>query len=251
MIAVGFVATGLHAASLGLAAALAAACVAMTLVALAFNRVVLRPLVGRPLIAMIMVTIGFGALLRGASTLTMGGFPRRMTLPLPAEPLALGGVVVATEKLVAAIVAAVVIVVVTAGFRWSRTGVALRAIADDPQTAMSMGIDLDRHVALAWATAGVIAVIGGTLWTVVVGGGLGLVLVGLKVFPIVVIGGLDSIEGTIVGAVLIGIVESLSAGYLDPVLGTGFSSIAPYLLLLGMLLARPYGLFGRADVVRV
>ena len=251
MLAVGLVATGLHAAALNLAGALVAACIAITLVALAFNRVVLRPLVGRPLIAMIMVTIGFGALLRGVTTLTMGGFPRRMTLPLPAEPLAIGDVVLPTEKLVAALVAAVVIVIATAGFRWSRTGVALRAIADDPQTAMSMGIDLGRKVALAWAGAGVIAVMGGTLWTVVVGGGLGLVLVGLKVFPIVVIGGLDCLEGTIVAAMLIGIVESVSAGYLDPVLGTGFSTVAPYLLLLAMLLARPYGLFGRADVVRV
>ena len=116
---------------------------------------------------------------------------------------------------------------------------------------MAMGIDLPRYLALTWAVAGVIAVLAGTLWIAVVGGGLGLVLVGLKVFPVVVIGGLDSIPGTVVGAVLVGVLESLAAGYLDPLVGGGFSNVAPYLALIAMLFVRPYGLFGRADVARV
>src|SRR5438105_3598307 len=111
MLAVGLVAAGLHALSLGLASALLFAVLGMTMVAIAFNRIVLRPLVGRPVIAMIMVTIGFGALLRGATTLTLGGVPRRMVLPLPTEPLAMGDIVVSTEKLLAALVAVVAVVV--------------------------------------------------------------------------------------------------------------------------------------------
>ena len=245
------VAAGLHALGLGLGAALIGASAGMIALALAFNRVVLRPLVGRPLIALIMVTLGFGAALRGLTMLTLGGISRRIALPIASEPLAAYGLFVAPEKLAAAMIAGVAVALVAAFFHWSRTGIALRAIADDQEVALSVGIDLSRHLALTWATAGVIAVVAGTLWSAVAGGGLGLILVGLKVFPAVVIGGLDSIPGTIVGAVLVGVVESLAAGYLDPWLGAGFSSIAPYVALVTMLCVRPYGLLGRADVVRV
>src|SRR5207342_2873618 len=130
-------------------------------------------------------------------------------------------------------------------FLRSRTGLALRAIADDQQAAMAVGIDIRRHFSITWALVGAIAVLAGTLWTSASGGGLGLVLVGLKVFPIVIIGGLDSIPGTLIGAVIVGVLESLAAGYLDPLLGGGFSNIAAYLVLIAMLFARPYGLFGR------
>jgi branched-chain amino acid transport system permease protein len=251
MLGSGLVAAGLHALGLGLGGAIAVASAGMIALALAFNRIVVRPLVGRPLISLIMVTLGFGALLRGVSTMALAGIPRGITLPVASGPLEVHGLFVQREKLVVAVIAAVAIVLVTALFRWSRTGLALRAIADDQQVAMSMGIDLPRHLAVTWATAGVITVLAGTLWTVVAGGGLGLIIVGLKVFPVVVIGGLDSIPGTIVAAVLVGVLESLAAGYLDPLVGSGFSTVAPYLALVAMLCARPYGLFGRADVARV
>jgi len=101
------------------------------------------------------------------------------------------------------------------------------------------------------AMAGLLAVVAGALWTFISGGGLGMVVVGLKVFPIVVIGGLDSVPGTIVGALFIGVLESMAAGYLDPVLGAGFSSVVSYAVLLGVLFVRPYGLCGKPDVERV
>jgi branched-chain amino acid transport system permease protein len=251
MVAAGLVTAALHVFALGLGAAVSVACMGMIVLALAFNRVVLRPLVGRPLIALIMVTLGLAALLRGAAFLTLRGIPGRITLPLSGEPLAVHDVVVAPEKLAAAGVAVVAIATIAAFFRWSRTGIALRAIADDQQIAMSMGIDLPSHLALTWAAAGVVAVVAGTVWTAMVGGGMSLVLVGLKVFPVVVIGGLDSIPGTIVAAVLVGLLETLAAGYLDPVVGAGFSNVAAYIVLIAMLFARPYGLFGRRDVARV
>jgi branched-chain amino acid transport system permease protein len=251
MLAAGLVGASLNAFGLGLAGAMAAGCVGMIAFAVAFNRVVLRPLIGRPLISLIMVTLGLGALLRGASPIVFAGVSTRIALPLPAAPLDLLGIVVAPEKLMAAATGALVVAIVTALFRWSRTGVALRAIADDQQAAMAMGIDLPRHLALAWATAGIIAVVAGTLWTAVAGGGVGLVLVGLKVFPVVVIGGLDSIPGTIVAAMLIGVLESLTAGYVDPVVGAGFSTVVSYGTLIAMLFVRPSGLFGRAEVARV
>jgi branched-chain amino acid transport system permease protein len=251
MLAATLVATGLWALGLGLTASLAAAGLGMVALGLAFNHVVLRPLVGRPVIALIMVTLGLGALLRGASAIAFRDVPRRIPVPIDADPITAYGVLVSTDKLVAAVVAAVAVALATWFFRTSRAGLALRAIADDPQIAMAMGIDVQHHVAIAWSLVGVLSVVGGTLWTFVASSGIGVVLVGLRVFPIVILGGLDSIAGTLVAAVLVGVLEALAANYLDALLGGGFSTIASYLVLLAVLLARPHGLFGRPEASRV
>jgi branched-chain amino acid transport system permease protein len=223
----------------------------MVAFAWAFNRVVLARLVGQPLIGIIMVTLGLGALMRGLAPHLFAGLPATLPLPIPAEPLVVLGLHVPWSRVVALIAAAIAIAAVGVFFRWTRTGVALRALADDQQVALAVGIDVQRHLAIAWGLVGVLAVIAGTLWTMVAGVGFGLALLGLKVFPVVVIGGLDSVVGSIVGAVAIGVLESLTAGYLDPVLGAGFSSVAPYVLLLAVLFMRPYGMFGRPDARRV
>jgi branched-chain amino acid transport system permease protein len=243
-------ALGVHGLGLGVAGGVAAGCAAMVAVMAAFNEVVLRRLAGRPVIALVMITIGLGTLIRGAAALLLGGLPTAI-VPATASPLALGPLTVAGEKIAAAAIGVPGIALVSWALDHSRTGIALRAIADDQQSAMAVGIDLQRYVGLAWALVGVISVVAGTLWTVVAGGGFGMALVGLKIFPIVIIGGLDSIVGAIVGAVLIGVLESLAAGYVDPWLGGGFGTVASYLVLLGMLLVRPYGLFGRGAVRRV
>jgi branched-chain amino acid transport system permease protein len=243
-------ALGVHGLGLGVAGGVAAGCAAMVAVMAAFNEVVLRRLAGRPVIALVMITIGLGTLIRGAAALLLGGLPTAI-VPATASPLALGPLTVAGEKIAAAAIGVAGIALVSWALDHSRTGIALRAIADDQQSAMAVGIDLQRYVGLAWALVGVISVVAGTLWTVVAGGGFGMALVGLKIFPIVIIGGLDSIVGAIVGAVLIGVLESLAAGYVDPWLGGGFGTVASYLVLLGMLLVRPYGLFGRGAVRRV
>ena len=245
------VATGIHAMELGLAGAIGSASAGMVVVALAFNRLVLRHMVGRPLISLIMVTLGLGALIRGAAPLVFGAVPGAIPLPIPSDPLDVYGVLVPVGRLVAATIAITCITAVSAFFRFSRTGLALRAISDDQQVAMAMGIDVHGHVALTWAMVGVISVFTGALWTFTLGGGLGVVIIGLKVFPILVVGGLDSVPGIMVGAVLIGVLESLAAGYLDPLLGAGFSSIAPYLLLLAVLFVRPYGMLGRPKIESV
>ncbi|MGH7414946.1 MAG: branched-chain amino acid ABC transporter permease, partial [Candidatus Rokuibacteriota bacterium] len=245
------VATGIHAMALGLAGAIVSAGVGMVAMALGFNRLVLRHMAGHPLISLIMVTLGLGALIRGAAPLAFGAIPAAIPLPIPSDPLDVHGVLVAPERLVSATIAIVCIAVVSAFFRFSRTGLALRAIADDQQVAMAMGIDVHGHVALTWAMVGVISVFTGALWTATSGGGFGVVIIGLKVFPILVIGGLDSVPGVMVGAVLVGVLESLAAGYLDPVLGAGFSGVAPYLVLLAVLFVRPYGMFGRPKIERV
>ena len=244
-------ATGAVPMGLGLAGALSFASAGMVAIALAWNRVVLQRLIGRPLISMIMVTIGFGALIRGAAALAFRGVPGAVPLPFPQEPLSLYGLAIPANRVAAAAVAAIAIAVVTWFFHGTRTGLALRAIADDQEAAMAVGIDIDRHFSITWALVGILSVLAGTLWTSISGGGFGMVLLGLKVFPIVIIGGLDSIPGTIVGAVLVGVLESLAAGYLDPLLGGGFSTIAAYLVLVAMLFVRPFGLLGRPTVERI
>lgn len=244
-------AAGAH-AGLGPVAAILAGCVAMVALGGVFSRVVLRRLlVGRPVLALIMVTLGLGALVRGAVLITLRGLPSGAVLPLPSDPLVMHGVLVPADKLAAAAVATVVVVLVTAGFRWSRTGLALRAIADDQQVALAMGIDVQHHLAIAWGLVGVLALLGGVLWAFVAGAGLGVVVVGLRVFPIVVLGGLDSVGGALAASLLLGVFESLAASYLDPYLGAGFASVATYALLLAVLFVRPRGLFGRPEIARV
>jgi branched-chain amino acid transport system permease protein len=244
------VAFGAYSLGLGPAGGLAVGCAGMVGAMLGFNAAVLRRLTARPVISLIMVTLGLATLIRGTASLVLAGVPGGLVVPRP-EPLVLAGVPIAVEKMVAATVAAVCIALVSWGLQHSRAGVALRAIADDQQSAMGVGIDLHRYFGLTWALVGVVSVVAGTLWVIVGGGGFSVALVGLKIFPIVIIGGLDSIGGTIVGAVLVGVIESLAAGYLDPLVGGGFSNVASYLILLAVLFVRPYGLFGRADARRV
>ena len=244
-------AAGLHGLGLGLVGAIGFGCAGMVVLAMGFNRLVLRPLVGSPVITLIMVTIGLGTVLRASTFFLFQGIPAVLPLPIPREPVAIQGVLLSVAELIAAVIALLCMALVSWGFQHSRIGVALRAIADDQQAAMLVGIDLNRYFAMTWALMGLLCVVAGTLWTFIAGGGFGVVLIGLKVFPIVIIGGLDSIPGTILGAIFVGMLESLAAGYLDPLLGGGFSTIAAYLVALVVLLMRPYGLLGKPDIERV
>ena len=207
----------------------------------------IAPIAGN-LVIRLSITLGLGALMRGAGAVIFAGVPSGISLPISVDRITIGGVPIATDKLVAAIVAAFCIALVGVFYRHSRTGLALQAIADDRQTAMSVGIDIDHHMLIVWVITGVISVAAGVLWIFVSGGGFGVALVGLKVFPIVIIGGLDSILGAILGAMIIGALESLGAGYLDPQFGGGFGNIASYLLLIAMLVWRPAGLLGRPRI---
>lgn len=244
------VGTGSHALALPLAGALAFASAGMTALAMVFNRVVLHRLIGRPAISLVMVTIGLGLVLRAATVLFLPAGSDAVALPVPSEPIEVGGLFLVPAKLLAAALAGLGVAIVASVYR-TRTGLALRAVADDPQAAMALGIDVDRHFAITWAMAGTIAVVAGMLSAVIWGGGLGLALIGLKVFPIVVVGGMDSLAGTVVGALLVGVLESQAAGYLNPLLGAGFSSLISYVVLIGFLMARPYGLFGSPRIERV
>ena len=204
------------------------------MVALGFGleRVVLRPLIGRPVIAVVMATIGLAAVLRGVATLAFGAGTRAIVMPISDEPIELGPVMLPPVQLVGAAVS----IVFLAGFTWfflkSRIGIAMRAVADSQQVAMAMGINVRRYFALAWAMAGVVSALGGVVWGAMLGVDNQLALVGLKVFPVVILGGLDSIIGAVVGGLIVGIVENLAAGYLDPYVGGGTKDFAPYVLMI-------------------
>src|SRR6184192_1062286 len=218
------------------------------MVALGFGleRVVLRPLIGRPVIAVVMATIGLAAVLRGTAVMAFGAGTRAIVMPVSDEPFELGPVMLPPVQLVGAGISLAFL----AGFTWfflkSRTGIAMRAVADSQQVAMAMGINIRRYFALAWAMAGVVSALGGVVWGTMLGVDNQLALVGLKVFPVVILGGLDSVIGAVVGGLIVGIVENFAAGYLDPYVGGGTKDFAPYVLMI-----RPEGMFGRRRIERV
>ena len=223
------------------------------LIALGFGleRVVLRPLIGRPVIAVVMATIGLAAVLRGTATMAFGAGTRAIVMPVSDEPFELGAMMLPPVQLVGAGVSLVFL----AGFTWfflkSRTGIAMRAVADSQQVAMAMGINVRRYFALAWAMAGIVSALGGIVWGTMLGVDNQLALVGLKVFPVVILGGLDSIMGAVIGGLIVGIVENFAAGYLDPYVGGGTKDFAPYVLMILVLMIRPEGMFGRRRIERV
>jgi branched-chain amino acid transport system permease protein len=222
-------------------------------VALGFGleRIVLRPLIGRPVIAVVMATIGLAAVLRGVATLVFGAGTRAIVLPVTDEPIDLGPVMLPPVQLVGAGVSLVFLAAFTWFFLKSRIGIAMRAVADSQQVAMAMGINVRRYFALAWAMAGIVSALGGIVWGAMLGVDNQLALVGLKVFPVVILGGLDSIIGAVVGGLIVGVVENFAAGYFDPYVGGGTKDFAPYLLMILVLMLRPEGMFGRRRIERV
>jgi branched-chain amino acid transport system permease protein len=217
----------------------------------ALERVVLRPLLGRPIVAVIMATIGLAAILRGLPPLTLGAETRAVPLPIGDDPLVIGPATVPPIQAIGFVVTLIFLGGFTWFFRRSRTGVALRAVAENQQVAAAMGINVERYFALAWAMAGVASAVSGIVWGNMLGVDVQLALVGLKVFPVVILGGLDSIAGAVVGGLTVGVVESLTAGYVDPYVGGGTKDFAPYLLMIVALMFRPYGLFGKRKIERV
>jgi branched-chain amino acid transport system permease protein len=215
------------------------------------ERVVLRPLIGRPVIAVVMATIGLAAVLRGTAVMAFGAGTRAIVMPVSDEPFELGPVMLPPVQLVGAGVSLVFLALFTWFFLKSRIGIAMRAVADSQQVAMAMGINVRRYFALAWAMAGIVSALGGVVWGTMLGVDNQLALVGLKVFPVVILGGLDSVMGAVIGGLIVGIVENFAAGYLDPYVGGGTKDFAPYVLMILVLMIRPEGMFGRRRIERV
>ena len=244
------------AAILGIEGApLIAAVVATLAVMIGFGfgleKVVLRPLLGRPVVAVIMATIGLAAVLRGLTPVIFGGETRAVPMPIGDEPIDLGIASLSPVQVLGSVTTLILFVAFSWFFKKSRMGVAMRAVADNQQVAQAMGINVERYFALAWAMAGIVSALGGIIWGSMLGVDVHLALVGLKVFPVVILGGLDSVGGALVGGLIIGIVESLVAGYLDPYVGGGTKDFAPYVLMIIVLMIKPYGIFGKRRIERV
>jgi branched-chain amino acid transport system permease protein len=244
-------AAALAAQGMPVIAAILGAVLVMAAFGFALERVVLRPLLGRPIVAIIMATIGLAAILRGLPPLAFGAETRALPLPISDEPYIVGSAAIPPIQLLGIVVTVTFLGCFTLFFMKSRMGVAMRAVADNQQVAMAMGINVERYFAMAWAMAGAVSAIGGVIWGNMLGVDVQLALVGLKVFPVVILGGLDSIVGAVVGGLIVGVVESLAAGYLDPYVGGGTKDFAPYVLMIIALMFRPYGIFGERKIERV
>ena len=251
MIAGFLVAGGLAVWGVSLWVAIPVALISMVLFAFVLERVMLRKLIGRPVIAVVMATIGLASILRGIGPFTIFSGTKPLPLPIRDEPFELGPLFIPPIQLVGGLISLGFL----AGFGWfflkSRKGVAMRAVADNQQVAMAMGIDVERYFGLAWAMTGVVSALGGILWGNMLGVDVNLALVGFKVFPVVILGGLDSIPGAIIGGLIVGVVENVAAGYVDPYVGGGVKDFAPYVLMILALMIRPYGIFGKRIIERI
>jgi branched-chain amino acid transport system permease protein len=214
---------------------------------LVIERLALRPLIGEPIISMIMVTVGMSRVLRAVVNAIWGVRPRTFPTFLPTGQVSLGSAVLGLDRLIVIPTAAVVLILLGVFFRYTREGIAMRAIADDQQAALSMGISIKRVIGIAWALACVTAALGGIMLGNIVGVSQNISAIGLRVFPVVILGGLDSIMGAVVGGAVIGLLEAYTGGYV----GHGLNLVVPFGVLIVVLMVRPYGLFGRPIIERV
>ncbi len=237
---------------LPIALAVIASLAASLLLGLAVERALLRPMIGKPVVGVIMLTIGLAAVLRGGILMVWGagnfGFPQL----LPESPITLGPLVVSPVHLGALGISLLLLAAFAVFFRNTTLGVAMRAVADDQQAAQSLGVSVPRIFAASWAIAAGVAAMAGVVVASLNGlNADALSFIGLKVFPAVILGGLDSVPGAVVGGVTIGILENMAGGYLDPLVGGGTKEVAPFVVLVVALMLKPYGLFGTVEIERV
>ncbi len=229
----------------------------MIAVAWAVERLVLRPLVGQHGLILFMATIGVTFFLDGFGQTIWGSNVYQLDLGIPSSPWFLfeglfpGGILVSPIDLFAAVVAGSLVLALSIFFHGTRIGRALRAVADDHQAAQSVGIPLNQIWLIVWSTAGIVALVAGMAWGSKLGVQFSLSLVALKALPVLILGGLTSIPGAIVGGLVIGAGEKLAEFYIGPFIGGGIEYWFAYVLALAVLLVRPQGLFGEKIIERV
>jgi branched-chain amino acid transport system permease protein len=225
--------------------------IALSSIALAIGQWVLKPLVNRPPIVLFMATLGLSLILEGAAQLLWGAQVHGLDLGIDDRPLAVGGVMVSQFDLFAAGAAAVLVAGLSLLTRFTRFGLSLRAVADDPVAALAVGIRLPRIWAAVWALAGFTSLVAGLLWGARLGVQFSLSLVVLKALPVLIIGGFSSIGGAVVAGLLVGATEKLAEVYVGTAIGGGIENWFPYVLAMLFLLIRPAGLFGETPIERV
>lgn len=218
---------------------------------LAVERIVVRPLQNAPVISVIMATIGLSSLLAGAVHMIWGHSTKTFPPVFPQTPLNIGGIIVTPVYLWSFIVVLVLLIIFSIFFKYSKIGLAIRAVADDQQAASSMGISVKFVYAATWTIAAIVAAIGGVLIGNINGVNPTMASIGLTVLPVVILGGLDSVIGAIIGGFTIGILQNMAGGYLDPLVGGGLKDVVPFIIVLLILMLRPHGLFGSRGIERV
>jgi len=230
---------------------------AAALLGFAVERTVMRPLFGQSLLSVIIVTLALGYIVRGIMVGLWGGDTRLFPPVIPAGAFSVGGVAIPYVGLWSALTALALLAGFSLFFRYSLWGIAMRAAANEQLTASALGVSLKRVFAYAWAFAAIAGSVGGILLGLWLGVNFALGFVGLKALAAVILGGLDSIPGAILGGLILGVVENVLGGYIDAnvrLFGlslSGFKDITPFLVILLVLLVRPYGLFGTEHIERL
>ena len=249
--------TGLESKILVNLLAFAVALIFMVAVAWLIERFVLGKLVNQEGVALLMATLGISYFLDGLGQSIFGSSIYKIDIGMPKDPMFLlegvfpGGLLVNKEDLVAAVIATALVASLAAFFQFTKTGRALRAVADDHQAAQSIGIPLNRIWVIVWSVAGFVALVAGVIWGSKLGVQFSLSVLALKALPLVILGGLTSVPGAIVGGLILGVGEKLAEVFIGPFVGGGIEIWFAYVLALGFLLFRPQGLFGEKIIDRV
>jgi len=215
------------------------------------ERFALRPLIAQPILSLITVTLGLAYFIEGVVTFIWPWSVDALPRLFPREPLHIGTAVVSQEYLWAAIISLILFALLSLFFKYHRMGIAMRATADDQLAVQACGIPVTRIFSMSWMFACVLAAVGGILMSSIGGITFGLVHTGLKAFSVVILGGLDSFVGAIVAGPIIGLCESLGGGYLTPFLWAGVKDIIPFVIIIIVMLIKPYGLFGEVRIERI
>jgi branched-chain amino acid transport system permease protein len=237
--------------------AFAVAVVIMFVVAWLIERLALRHLVNQEGATLLMATLGIAYVLDGIGQTIFGSAIYKIDVGMPKEPVMMlesvfeGGILINKEDFIAALIAALLVISLSIFFQKTATGRALRAVADDHQAAQSIGIPLDRIWVIVWCVAGITALVAGIIWGSKLGVQFSLSTIALRALPVVILGGLTSVPGAIIGGLIIGVGEKLSEVYLGPIVGGGIEIWFAYMLALVFLLFRPQGLFGEKIIDRV
>jgi len=223
----------------------------MGLIAAILEMMVVRPMVGEPVLAVIMVTLGLANVLRGLTGLIWGYEELQLPTPFPDEPILIFGAAINQAEIYTIIATTILLVIFFLFFKYSDSGISMRATAEDTSTAFLMGINVKRVFTSSWVIASIVATIAGiflasfTYLEPIMG------FTGLKALPAVILGGMDSVHGAIIGGLIIGVAENLAGFYLADYLGSGINDVAAYVIVLIVMMIRPYGLFGTKEIERV
>jgi branched-chain amino acid transport system permease protein len=232
---------------------LALICTIAVMVILAYATVfiIFRPLVARPPLILFMAAIGLSFLIQGIGQSIWGTQAKGLNIGIPDNPIIIADIYISTFDLTFGVVAAILVAGLILFFQKTRTGRALRAVADDHEAALSVGIPLLKAWAVTWVIAGIVATVAGVAWGSRLGVQFSLSLIALKALPVLILGGIDSIPGAILAGLVVGAGENLAEVFIGPYVGGGIQTFFPYLLALLFLWFRPYGMFGKEIIERV